>query len=367
VQVSNQFQERLITTQEASSLLGKNSAWLRANRADLGIPAYKVGTYLHTETLEHISPVISSYCYSDDRTSRLHQDYIALGERLKSLGFFQPKLGFYVRRWIWFACFLVFNVSIVVWNPTDLFCLLSSAVLMGICWHMIAFTSHDLGHHSVSGNRSIDTVMGIILANFCGGISIGWWNHNHNTHHVVTNHPEHDPDIQHLPFLAVSDEIFKNLYSSFHKRVMKYDFLSRIFVSIQHYSFVFILSFGRYNLYAQSWKYLLSKSNYDPPKRRYFELAGLIFFLLWFGVGFLYFTIPSWSLRLLYLYVSHCATVILHIQITLSHFAMSTQTPDSESFVEKAFRTTMDGNFYKLLFSYNLYKSFTFSKFYNCR
>jgi len=39
----NQFQERLITTQEASNLLGKNSAWVRANRADLGIPAYKVG------------------------------------------------------------------------------------------------------------------------------------------------------------------------------------------------------------------------------------------------------------------------------------------------------------------------------------
>jgi len=43
VQVSSQFQERLITTQEASDLLGKNSAWLRANRANLGIPAYKVG------------------------------------------------------------------------------------------------------------------------------------------------------------------------------------------------------------------------------------------------------------------------------------------------------------------------------------
>ena len=39
----NQLQERLITTQEASNLLGKNSAWLRANRAELGIPAYKVG------------------------------------------------------------------------------------------------------------------------------------------------------------------------------------------------------------------------------------------------------------------------------------------------------------------------------------
>ena len=35
--------ERLLTTEEASSLLGKNSAWLRANRADLGIPAFKVG------------------------------------------------------------------------------------------------------------------------------------------------------------------------------------------------------------------------------------------------------------------------------------------------------------------------------------
>jgi len=39
----NQNHERLINTQEASSLLGKNSAWLRANRTDLRIPAYKVG------------------------------------------------------------------------------------------------------------------------------------------------------------------------------------------------------------------------------------------------------------------------------------------------------------------------------------
>ena len=28
---------------------------------------------------------------------------------------------------------------------------------------------------------------------------IAWWKHSHNVHHIITNHPEHDPDIQHLP------------------------------------------------------------------------------------------------------------------------------------------------------------------------
>ena len=43
MQAVSHVQERLLTTEEASGLLGKNSAWLRTNRAELGIPAYKVG------------------------------------------------------------------------------------------------------------------------------------------------------------------------------------------------------------------------------------------------------------------------------------------------------------------------------------
>ena len=36
------------------------------------------------------------------------------------------------------------------------------------------------------------------------GLSVGWWKSDHNTHHVVCNAVEHDPNIQHMPMLAVS-------------------------------------------------------------------------------------------------------------------------------------------------------------------
>lgn len=41
------------------------------------------------------------------------------------------------------------------------------------------------------------------------GISVCWWKRNHNTHHIVCNSIEHDPDIQHLPAIAVTPEIFR--------------------------------------------------------------------------------------------------------------------------------------------------------------
>jgi len=40
---------------------------------------------------------------------------------------------------------------------------------------------------------------------------------------VVTNHPSHDPDIEQLPFFAISPAFFENLWSSFHKRTMFFD------------------------------------------------------------------------------------------------------------------------------------------------
>lgn len=63
---------------------------------------------------------------------------------------------------------------------------------------------------------------------------MGWWKHSHNVHHIITNDPEHDPDIQHLPFFAVSTKLTQNLYSTFHKRVMHFDKFAEFFVSRQH-------------------------------------------------------------------------------------------------------------------------------------
>lgn len=48
-------------------------------------------------------------------------------------------------------------------------------------------------------------------------------------------------------------------------------------------------------------------------------------------------------MRIIFVLVSHFATFPLHIQITLSHFAMSTtDLGPNESFAQKQLRTTMD-------------------------
>lgn len=46
---------------------------------------------------------------------------------------------------------------------------------------------HDSGHNALSHNRSFDSVYGILVGNFCTGVSMAWWKDSHNCHHVVPN------------------------------------------------------------------------------------------------------------------------------------------------------------------------------------
>ena len=59
----------------------------------------------------------------------------------------------------------------------------------------MAFLLHDSSHNEITGIRTIDNSMSYLIANVLGGISVGLWKDEHQTHHLVTNHVEHDPDI----------------------------------------------------------------------------------------------------------------------------------------------------------------------------
>jgi delta8-fatty-acid desaturase len=60
---------------------------------------------------------------------------------------------------------------------------LTSAFFLGLVWHQLTFTAHDLGHMGVTHNWAMDRVIGTFVADLCGGLSIGWWVDNHNIHH----------------------------------------------------------------------------------------------------------------------------------------------------------------------------------------
>ena len=222
----------------------------------------------------------------------------------------------------------------------------TSGLFLGLFWHQLVFTAHDAGHMGITHDFTMDTVIGIVIADFLGGLSLGWWKRSHNVHHIVTNSPEHDPDIEHMPFLAVSHRFFESLRSTYYNRIMKYDNFAKFTIQYQNYLYYPILTLGRFNLYRLSWEYLILGLG---PKRgpawwhRWLEIAGHIFFWTWFGYGLMYKAIPTAGDRIIFLLVSHMVTAPLHVQITLSHFAMSTADLGiHESFPQKMLRTTMD-------------------------
>lgn len=267
--------------------------------------------------------------------------YRQLNERIKSEGLYNCNYWSYaieICRYIFLfsTCLMLLKWG---WYGT-------SGLFLGLFWHQLVFTAHDAGHMGITHSFHGDTVIGIIIADFLGGLSIGWWKRNHNVHHIVTNSPEHDPDIEHMPFFAISHRFFESLRSTYYDRVMTYDPFAKFVIRYQHYLYYPILTMGRFNLYRLSWEYLFL--GLGPRKgpawwHRWLEIAGQVFFWTWFGYGIVVKTIPTWSGRFAFIMVSHMVTAPLHVQITLSHFAMSTADLGvNESFPQRMLRTTMD-------------------------
>ncbi|KAH7323654.1 fatty acid desaturase-domain-containing protein [Rhexocercosporidium sp. MPI-PUGE-AT-0058] len=220
----------------------------------------------------------------------------------------------------------------------------TSSIFMGGFWHQMVFIAHDAGHKGITHNYHIDTLIGMTIGNHLGGLSMGWWKRSHNIHHIVTNDPAHDEGIQHLPFMAVSTEFFKSLYSTYHDRVMAYNAFAQFVVPYQKYLYYPLLCFGRFNLYVLSLEFIfMDKGPKSNRWHRFYELSGQIFFWFWFGYLIMWCSIPTWTQRILFLMISHMVTMPLHVQFTLSHFAMSTITPSrNEPWALQQLRTTMD-------------------------
>jgi delta8-fatty-acid desaturase len=311
---------------------------------DASMPAPTDGmAHLDILTRKEIKLDLSKYPPPEPATQEaIVEKYRALHERIKAEGLYACNYWAYAveacRYSLMFGLFLLF----LRWKWY-----LPSAFFLGFFWHQIAFTVHDAGHLGITHDFQTDTVIGILLADFCGGLSVCWWKRNHNVHHIVTNAPEHDPDIEHMPFFAISHRFLGSLRSTYYERVMAYDAAARFFISLQHHLYYVILMFGRFNLYRLSWLHIILGQG---PKKgpaawhRWLEMAGQIFFWTWFGYGVVYKCVDTsnWD-RFVFVMVSHMVTCPLHVQITLSHFAMSTADLGvDESFPQKMLRTTMD-------------------------
>ena len=321
---------------EVSSISSLSSIELPATNDDSKL------SLMDARTQQEIDLDLARYPALDPGTQEdIVRRYRILCDRLQAEGLFKCNYTAYFIE----TCRYVFLFSMFLlllrygWYGT-------SGFFLGACWHQLVFTVHDAGHMGITHNFTVDTVIGMAIADFIGGLSLGWWKRNHNVHHIVTNSPEHDPDIEHMPFFAISHRFFESLKSTYYDRIMTYDPFAKFVIRYQHYLYYPILLFGRFNLYRLSWEYLIL--GLGPKKgpawwHRWFEIAGQVFFWYWFGYLVVYKSIPTASGRWAFVMISHMITAPLHVQITLSHFAMSTaDLGTSESFPQKMLRTTMD-------------------------
>lgn len=277
----------------------------------------------------------------DYKPTALSKDFEKLRDQLKSDGIFETDYTYYYKMLAWYV--LLFSVTISLISSKNTPCILIGAVLLGLFWQQVAFAGHDLGHNAVTHIREKDWWYGVAVTLFFG-VSGQWWKRSHNIHHIFPNSIDWDPDIQHLPFLSVDSEILKGFYSFYHKKQFAFDFVARCFIAVQHILFFPIMAVARYFMYVQSYILVLDYS--VVVYYRYCELAALLGYAAW--VSYLLSTVPTWGLRFVVMMISHAVVGILHIQITLSHFAMPAyrgtgyMENDNDHFIKVQLQTTLD-------------------------
>lgn len=304
-----------------------------------------------------LEPPPDPKCIDAAREQHISAAYQQLHEQVRAAGLYELRPAGYARELARYVALAA--IAFAFWSRGQLegstAAYLLSSFFLGCFWHQLTFSAHDSGHSGITHSWATDRIIGTVIANFIGGLSIGWWCDNHDVHHLVTNHPEHDPDIQHMPFFAISPQFVLagqtivesgaqeskplGLWSSYYRRVLTFDAPSRFLLRHQHKLYYAIMSLGRFNLYANSYGFLATKAR----KNRWWvlEVVGVVCFWAWYG--FVLRSLPSWSLRAAYLLISHVVTSPLHVQIVLSHFAQSSEDLGlSESFASRQLRTTMD-------------------------
>lgn len=210
---------------------------------------------------------------------------------------------------------------------------------MGFLWIQSGWLGHDSGHYNIMRSRPQNRFIQILSGNCLAGISIAWWKRNHNAHHIAVNSLDHDPDLQHLPFFAVSSKFFASITSLYYNRKLQFDSAARFLVSHQHWTYYPVMTLARFNLFAQSF-FLLS-SNKKVPNRAQ-ELLGLLVFWIWYPllVSFL----PNWGERVLFVICSFVVTSIQHVQFTLNHFSANVYIglPNGNDWFEKQTMGTLN-------------------------
>ncbi|KAG9590044.1 fatty acid/sphingolipid desaturase, partial [Aureobasidium melanogenum] len=278
---------RIFDETEARSIQDKTNA----------LKAEHLSRIAFTSAMEQkeIAEGLASMPSVDEHTQlAIAMDFRALHERVKNEGFYDCPYIEYGKELIRYS--LLFSTFIYFLRAEWY---LTSACFLGIFWQQIMFTAHDAGHRGITGNFVADTLIGAFIADFCCGLSIGWWKSSHNVHHLITNMPEHDPDLQNVPLFATSPTYFRSILSTFYNFTFVWDAVADSLVPYQKYTYYPIMAIARFNLYLLSWLHLMSPRAANLGSAWWTRPVEIFFMAgYWtvFGYGLLWCTLPTWPI-----------------------------------------------------------------------
>lgn len=267
-------------------------------------------------------PVVAYLDADGADRSPLQRDLNQLRTALEQDGSYRTSAAFYLAQAAWLSLLLAAALSLTL-AATTLAQTLFAAGASALFLQQTAFVGHDAGHSAITHRRGWDRAIGLLVGPVLTGLSISWWRDSHNTHHVVTNEAENDPDIQHLPVLCVIQQAVQRggLQSSYHRKHFLIDNVARFFVRWQAVLCAPLLLVSRFNLYVQSVGWFFSWRA-AKVRRRDAALELALIGLHHLGVALLVAQLPAWRLRLAWYLTTTCLASILNIQIVSSHFGM---------------------------------------------
>ncbi|KAG9157936.1 hypothetical protein Leryth_000115 [Lithospermum erythrorhizon] len=295
--------------------------------------AYHPGT-----AWKYLENLFTGYHLQDYQVSEVSNDYRKLVSEFSKAGLFDKK-GHLVIYCISFVVLLLVGCVYGVLCSESFWVHMLSAAMLGMCWIQAAYLGHDSGHYNIMTTKGWNKFAQVLNGNCLTGISIAWWKWTHNAHHIACNSLDYDPDLQHLPFFAVSSRFFKSLTSCFYGRELTFDGASRFLVSYQHFTYYPVMIFARINLYVQTFLLLLSTRKVPD---RALNIIGILVFWTWFP--YLVSCLPNWNERVLFVVTSFSVTALQHVQFTLNHFAGSVYVgpPKGNDWFEKQTAGTID-------------------------
>jgi fatty acid desaturase len=252
-------------------------------------------------------------------------EYRKLHTSLWKEGWFEADTNYYVKKDILALCILCFGIYFCLYGTSCVSRVVIGGSIVGLALQQVAFVAHDAGHRGITHPKPGGGInyLGWFHGAVCFGVSIEMWVDEHSGHHAMTMRPHEDPQFKYLPVFLISNKELER----FHELSYVEQVIAKFIVPFQHYTLIPIsVIIGRFNLHAISMIYALKS-------KKYYDVAGLVLYLSWFGTLVSY--LPSKE-RLPFVLVSYIVAGILHIQLTISHLATDSFTAEEDE-VEQFF------------------------------